>query len=96
MNLSLATKTTFCLPSSFKGNFTVFIYFQSATSIKVFLDNWNKQTALWLRLICYDRIPVQKRLATFLLSAMWHGCYAGYYFTFVTGVPFSDFARKVG
>ncbi|XP_052763767.1 lysophospholipid acyltransferase 2-like isoform X2 [Mya arenaria] len=68
---------------------------EGATSFKTYVDNWNIQTATWLRHVCYDRIPVQKRFFTFFLSALWHGCYAGYYFTFVSAVPLSEVARKV-
>ncbi|XP_052250365.1 lysophospholipid acyltransferase 1-like isoform X2 [Dreissena polymorpha] len=68
---------------------------EGATSFKTYIDNWNIQTAVWLRVVCYDRIPAQKRFFTFFLSAMWHGCYPGYYFTFVSGVPMSEVARKV-
>ncbi|CAB1330668.1 unnamed protein product [Coregonus sp. 'balchen'] len=44
-----------------------------ATSFKMFLDNWNIQTALWLKRVCYERCPINPTAATFLLSAMWHG-----------------------
>lgn len=68
---------------------------EAATSPKLYLDNWNIQTAVWLRHICYDRLNVQKRFLTFLLSALWHGCYPGYYFTFILGALFSDMARQM-
>ncbi|KAL4218134.1 Lysophospholipid acyltransferase 2 [Mactra antiquata] len=68
---------------------------EGATSFKLYVDNWNIQTALWLRHVCYDRIPIQKRFATFFLSALWHGCYPGYYFTFISGYPLSEAARKM-
>jgi hypothetical protein len=71
------------------------ISFQGATSPKMYLDNWNIQTAVWLRLVCYDRIPVMKKFATFFLSAMWHGCYPGYYFTFIFANFVSESARNV-
>lgn len=40
--------------------------FQTATSLKVLIENWNITGARWLRHVCYDRIPVQKKLATFI------------------------------
>uniref|UniRef100_A0A8C7ZFK9 Membrane bound O-acyltransferase domain containing 2a n=1 Tax=Oryzias sinensis TaxID=183150 RepID=A0A8C7ZFK9_9TELE len=66
-----------------------------ATSFKLFLDNWNIQTALWLKRVCYERCPVNPTAATFLLSAMWHGVYPGYYLTFVTGIGMTMAARAV-
>uniref|UniRef100_A0A3Q2PE26 Membrane bound O-acyltransferase domain containing 2 n=1 Tax=Fundulus heteroclitus TaxID=8078 RepID=A0A3Q2PE26_FUNHE len=66
-----------------------------ATSFKLFLDNWNIQTAQWLKRVCYERCPVNPTAATFLLSAMWHGVYPGYYLTFVTGIGMTMAARAV-
>ncbi|XP_072890646.1 lysophospholipid acyltransferase 2-like isoform X1 [Hemitrygon akajei] len=66
-----------------------------ATSMKMFIDNWNIQTALWLKEVCYDRCPFNRTLMTFLLSAVWHGVYPGYYFTFLTGMFMILAARAV-
>uniref|UniRef100_A0A8C6TW71 Membrane bound O-acyltransferase domain containing 2a n=1 Tax=Neogobius melanostomus TaxID=47308 RepID=A0A8C6TW71_9GOBI len=66
-----------------------------ATSFKLFLDNWNIQTSLWLKRVCYERCPVNPTAATFLLSALWHGVYPGYYMTFVTGIVVTMAARAV-
>ncbi|KAG7271603.1 hypothetical protein CRUP_000103, partial [Coryphaenoides rupestris] len=41
-----------------------------ATSFKVFLDNWNIQTAHWLKRVCYERCPYNPTAATFILSAI--------------------------
>lgn len=56
--------------------------FQTATSLKVLIDNWNISGARWLRHVCFDRMPFQKKLTTFMLSSIWHGFYPGYFFTF--------------
>ena len=56
--------------------------FQSATSLKVVIDNWNIMSNHWLRYICYER--VRSRLLVFMLSAFWHGFYGGYYVMFLT------------
>ncbi|XP_053381774.1 lysophospholipid acyltransferase 2-like [Mercenaria mercenaria] len=80
--------------NAIQGHHDPLVMFQGATSPKLYIDNWNIQTAVWLRLVCYDRIPVMKKLATFLLSAMWHGCYPGYYFTFMFAAPISESARQ--
>ncbi|XP_076128691.1 lysophospholipid acyltransferase 2b isoform X2 [Alosa pseudoharengus] len=66
-----------------------------ATSFKMFLDNWNIQTAHWLKRVCYERCPYNPTAATFLLSAMWHGAYPGYYLTFLTGIVVTLAARAV-
>lgn len=50
------------------------------------LDAWNKSTDKWLRNIAYNRTSESYRLlATYFLSAFWHGLYPGYYLTFLTG-----------
>uniref|UniRef100_A0AAY4CT46 Uncharacterized protein n=1 Tax=Denticeps clupeoides TaxID=299321 RepID=A0AAY4CT46_9TELE len=64
-----------------------------ATSFKMFLDNWNIQTSHWLKRVCYERCPYKPTAATFLLSAMWHGAYPGYYLTFLTGIVVTLAAR---
>ncbi|CAB1342732.1 unnamed protein product [Coregonus sp. 'balchen'] len=66
-----------------------------ATSFKMFLDNWNIQTAHWLKRVCYERCPYNPTAATFILSAMWHGAYPGYYLTFLTGIVVTLGARAI-
>ncbi|XP_039604804.1 lysophospholipid acyltransferase 2-like [Polypterus senegalus] len=66
-----------------------------ATSFKLFLDNWNIQTSLWLKRVCYERCPYNPTAATFLLSAIWHGVYPGYYLTFLTGIFMTMAARTI-
>ncbi|CAF0960371.1 unnamed protein product [Adineta steineri] len=56
---------------------------ESATSLKVVIDMWNIQTALWLRRVCYDRLKNGRTLGVFVLSALWHGFYPGYYVCFI-------------
>ncbi|KAK1794777.1 hypothetical protein P4O66_009975, partial [Electrophorus voltai] len=45
--------------------------------------------------VCYDRAPHYRTPLTFVLSALWHGVYPGYYFTFLTGIPITLAARAV-
>lgn len=45
--------------------------------------------------VCYERCTVNPTAATFLLSALWHGVYPGYYLTFLTGVVVTMAARSV-
>ncbi|EDL98378.1 rCG43955, isoform CRA_c [Rattus norvegicus] len=68
---------------------------ETATSFKMYLENWNIQTSTWLKCVCYERVPWYPTVLTFLLSALWHGVYPGYYFTFLTGVPVTLAARAV-
>lgn len=42
---------------------------ETATSLKLVLDNWNIQTQAWLKYTCYDRTG--SVLLTMLLSAAW-------------------------
>ncbi|XP_072267727.1 lysophospholipid acyltransferase 1 [Pyxicephalus adspersus] len=68
---------------------------ETATSFKMYIDNWNIQTAAWLKRVCYDRAPKYRTALTFLLSALWHGVYPGYYFTFITAIPVMLASRAV-
>uniref|UniRef100_A0A1A7ZVM8 Membrane bound O-acyltransferase domain containing 1 n=2 Tax=Nothobranchius furzeri TaxID=105023 RepID=A0A1A7ZVM8_NOTFU len=68
---------------------------ETATSFKTFIDNWNIQTGVWLKAVCYDRAPRHRLALTFILSALWHGVYPGYYFTFITAIPITMAARAL-
>merc|ERR1719382_2400608 len=46
---------------------------------------WNQKTQAWLQTYTYRRYPGgrgAKLLATYAVSAFWHGFYPGYYLTF--------------
>ena len=45
--------------------------------------------------VCYERVKFSPTMATFVLSAWWHGLYPGYYLCFVSGAIFNEAARKV-
>ncbi|KAK7887205.1 hypothetical protein WMY93_026826 [Mugilogobius chulae] len=68
---------------------------ETATSFKTFIDNWNIRTGIWLKMVCYDRAPRYRLPLTFVLSAIWHGLYPGYYFTFLTAIPITIAARAI-
>lgn len=68
---------------------------EMATSFKTFIDNWNIRTGVWLKTVCYDRAPKHRLALTFILSALWHGVYPGYYFTFITAIPITMAARAI-
>lgn len=75
------------------------------SALKLFICfylNWFDQTLNVCHLlpcpiprVCYERCPINPTTATFLLSAMWHGVYPGYYLTFLTGIAMTMAARAV-
>ncbi|MCP9265186.1 Membrane-bound O-acyltransferase domain-containing protein 2 [Dirofilaria immitis] len=70
--------------------------FETALNFKETLEAWNCCTMYWLRRVAYDRAPKGYRtLSTYLLSAVWHGFFLGYYVTFLTGALFTVSARTV-
>ncbi|CAG5125503.1 unnamed protein product [Candidula unifasciata] len=73
----------------------VFVFkIETATSPKVYMDNWNILTTHWLRYVCYTRAPYWNTLLTFMLSAAWHGLFIGYYVTFVSAAFTVQAARR--
>ncbi|XP_072175406.1 lysophospholipid acyltransferase 2-like [Diadema setosum] len=69
--------------------------FQFPTNLKMLIDSWNISALTWLRHTCYDRVPTQKALLTFLLSSMWHGFFPGFFVTFLSGHLMLVAAKKV-
>lgn len=69
---------------------------ETALNFKETLEAWNCCTMYWLRRVAYDRVPRGYRtVSTYLLSAIWHGFFMGYYVTFLTGALFTVSARSV-
>lgn len=68
---------------------------ETSISWRDFLIGWNKGTMLWLRRIAYERAPYQRTLVTYILSALWHGFYPGYYVTFLTGAMLTLSSRAI-
>lgn len=68
---------------------------ETSTSLRELLIAWNKSTQTWLRTVSYERVRRHRTQLTFILSAMWHGFYPGYYLTFGTGTLFTLAARAV-
>lgn len=60
-----------------------------------FLFLLNMSDSSHLLRVCYDRAPKHRLALTFILSALWHGVYPGYYFTFITAIPITMAARAV-
>ncbi|CAG2121854.1 unnamed protein product, partial [Medioppia subpectinata] len=70
--------------------------FENALNFRTSLTCWNKTTQVWLRRTAYERNRrTLKLLLTYILSALWHGFYAGYYMTFLGGAFFTLAARNV-
>ncbi|XP_053214469.1 lysophospholipid acyltransferase 6-like [Panonychus citri] len=67
--------------------------FEFSHNLREALATWNKPTQCWLRRSIYERSPKYRMLATYVLSAMWHGFYPGYYLTFLSGALFTQGAR---
>lgn len=68
---------------------------ETSLNFKILLDNWNKTTQSWLKRCAYDRTPSNIRtVATYVLSALWHGFYPGYYLCFLTGALVTMAARE--
>lgn len=69
--------------------------FETCFSMRDAIIAWNKTTQTWLRRTAYDRVPRKfSVLATYTLSALWHGFYPGYYMTFLGGALFTIAARN--
>lgn len=54
------------------------------------MKHWNITIQYWLATYVYKQFPNKKyrTIVTMLISAIWHGVYAGYYFCIAT-VPFA-------
>lgn len=55
-----------------------------ATNCRMIIANWNIPTVKWLKRTVHDRTEHHRVLATFVVSAFWHGFYPGYYLCFVS------------
>lgn len=69
--------------------------FETCLNLRDAILAWNKTTQNWLRRTAYERAPRKfSLLSTYLLSAVWHGFYPGYYMTFLGGALFTLAARN--
>ncbi|KAK2947392.1 putative Lysophospholipid acyltransferase [Blattamonas nauphoetae] len=60
---------------------------ETSTKPQHFIAEWNRGTQRFLKYYVYQRTPISlnrnfRQLLTFCLSALWHGWYIGYSFTF--------------
>lgn len=68
--------------------------FETSLNFREAIHAWNKTTQSWLRRTAYERAPRRLSvIATYVLSAIWHGFYPGYYMTFLGGALFTYSAR---
>ncbi|CAD6502204.1 BgTH12-02443 [Blumeria graminis f. sp. triticale] len=74
---------------------------ETAQNTRAYLGSWNINTSNWLRNYIYLRVtPPGKKpgfwasMATFATSALWHGFYPGYYFTFILASFVQTAAKK--
>lgn len=69
--------------------------FELSLNLRDAIHAWNKSTQNWLRRTAYERAPRKySTIATYMLSAVWHGFYPGYYMTFLSGALFTHAARN--
>ena len=76
----------------------LFFGFQFSNNLRSAIGSWNMGTNIWLRFLVYERLEKYesiKTICTFLLSAVWHGVYPGYYLTFLTAAVLVSSARTV-
>lgn len=69
--------------------------FETCLNLRDAIHAWNKTTQTWLRRTAYERAPKKLSVvSTYMLSALWHGFYPGYYMTFLGGALFTHSARN--
>jgi len=71
-------------------------------SPNIMMQSWNHQIHIWLKYYVYNRLLVpgkragfKENMATFCVSAFWHGFYPSYYIMFFFTAMFSELARDV-
>jgi hypothetical protein len=70
------------------------INFETASNVKNLSGSWNKKTANWLARYIYMRTG-GSLVATYGMSAFWHGFYPGYYMFFLS-VPVVTACERLG
>jgi len=67
-----------------------------APNLRSVTDNWNIQTHNWVKYVCYDRTPASINLTmSYILIALWHGFYPGYWISFVQATLLTKTSRLV-
>lgn len=70
------------------------IGFETATNIQTISRAWNKRTQGWLERYTYHRTG-RSLIATYFISALWHGLYPGFFFMFMTLPLITNIERLV-
>jgi len=68
---------------------------ETGQSFKDVTDHWNIRTDRWLKHYIYERVKSNGIAITFLISALWHGFYPGYYLSFMTAAVITVTSRSV-
>lgn len=72
--------------------------FESATSVQAFSRHWNIHTQQWLEWYVFRRVTKAgslNLLATYAISAFWHGFYPGYYLFFLSVPLVSELDKRL-
>ena len=74
-----------------------FLGYQSTCDFRTIIMEWNVSTNRWLNQYIYQRLgrTFKTNLSTYLVSALWHGFYPGYYVTFVSGALYTALNRLI-
>jgi hypothetical protein len=68
--------------------------FETSVNMQAFTRHWNKRTQGWLERYTYNRTN-RSLLATYLVSAIWHGLYPGFFFMFLFFPVMTNIERLV-
>jgi lysophospholipid acyltransferase len=70
---------------------------ETTCDFRTIVAEWNVTTNRWLNVYIYQRLgrTFQANLWTYLVSALWHGFYPGYYVTFVSGALYTALCRSI-
>ena len=74
-----------------------FLVIESTCDFRTIIAEWNVSTNRWLNQYIYQRLgrTFKANLSTYLVSALWHGFYPGYYVTFVSGALYTALTRLI-
>jgi len=78
-----------------RGTNVRIIPLETGQSFRDVTENWNIRTDKWLKHYVYERVSSNGVFLTFLVSALWHGFYPGYYLSFMTAAFVTQVARNI-
>ncbi|EQC29181.1 hypothetical protein SDRG_13055, partial [Saprolegnia diclina VS20] len=78
------------------------LFVELPVNMRVAINGWNIKVALWLNTYVYQRVALRKgkptafsTLASFMVSALWHGLAPGYYIFFIMGALYIEVAKHI-